>query len=147
LHSIRLMPGIAAFLLMGAALWPLSAIAEGALAVGITANRGANGFAVGFSTNWVNAAVAHREALRRCMNNADSEAVKSLCAVISDIHRECVVYAGSDSAFGWGIDPDLEVAKRQALEMCQSMAGADSFECKVTLEKRFDACDQSDRGR
>ena len=148
MHSSRSLMRVAACLLLATTFWPMPAAAEGALAV---ADMGDEGFAIGFSTNWVNAAVAHREALRRCRSFAESDAVRSRCAVISDLHRQCVAVAKrgpSEFGFGWGIDADLENAKQKALEMCKSMPGENSGDpCRVIIEKPFDACDQSDRGR
>jgi hypothetical protein len=125
----------------------MSAIAEGALAVGITANRG--DWSIGYSRDWINAAAAHREALRRCRDGSEKE-VADLCSVISDFHRECVAIAKVETGdgFGWGIDRDLENAEQQALEMCKSIAGPDrAGSCKVKYESRSNACDKQDRGR
>jgi Domain of unknown function (DUF4189) len=134
---------IAMISLLGFAWSPIPASGEGALAVAFP--TAAAHFSVGFSANWGDAGIAHREALRRCQSHADSDEVKSRCVVITDIHRECVAFAGSAAAYGWGIDRDLEVARKQALDMCQSMDVFHAQECQVSMEKRFNACDQSDR--
>ena len=136
---------IAVVVLMGVALLPLPAGAEGALAVSFPKKPGE--WSMGWAMNWVSPGAAHREALDSCRQHALTDDVRSRCTVISDIHRECVSTAAGEIGFGWGIDQDLEAARQQALDMCKTISGADAEACEVAMERKSVACDSSDRGR
>ena len=127
------------------------AAAEGALAASLSENFSDQGWSIGYSADWANAAIAHREALRRCRENARQD-IADRCRIVSDFHRECAAIAyveeGQGRGFGWGIDRDLAVAQDQALSMCKLIAGpGNAARCKVKYESRAQACDLKDSGR
>jgi hypothetical protein len=112
---------------------------------------GDGSWSIGWSANWVNFDVARRVALKQCRSFAESEEVRSRCAIITDIHRQCVAVAKrgpSEFGLGWGIDPNLESARQKALDMCQSVPGENNGDpCIIVVEDPNEACDRNDRGR
>lgn len=130
------------YLFLTGTLWSMSAIAEGALALGFTPTDSN----VAVATNWASPELAHRAAYQFCLKDAPTEEVKSRCDLISDIHRECVGLASGELAYGWGIDQNLEVARQKALAMCQAVGGLNNG-CTIKPDTRFNSCDMNDRGR
>jgi hypothetical protein len=132
-------------------LWPISAGADGALAVGMSPNLGENGVVWGFSANWANADKARRAALQRCQEQAETDEMKQSCYVISDVYHGCIGSALAPDGhygFGWGIAPNVQTAKYLAMEMCKSTAGVDAASClDITDGNLFNVCDRSDNGR
>jgi hypothetical protein len=133
--------------------WPLPAGAEGALAVGVSKNRGQdNGVVWGSSTNWASPDLARRAALQNCIAAADTDDLKQSCYVISDVNRGCIGFAAAPDGqfgFGWGIGPNVQTAKFLAMEMCKSTAGpAGAGACTdATDGNLFNVCDRDDHGR
>lgn len=143
-------PRAAAFLLF-CLLWPLPAGAEGALAVGVSKNRGQdNGVVWGSSTNWASADLARRAALQNCIAAADTDDLKQSCYVISDVNRGCIGFASAPDGqfgFGWGIGSNVQTAKYLAMEMCKSIASPGSTCLDATDGNLFNVCDRDDHGR
>jgi hypothetical protein len=130
---------------------PLSARADGALAVGISPNLGENGVSWGSATNWANLDQARRYALQSCQNSAQSDEIKASCFVLTDVYHECIAFAaepdGHNGGFGWGIGPNIQTAKYLAMEMCKSTAGAGSTCIDTTDGNLFNVCDRSGNDR
>jgi len=143
--SFRYIFAVVALSIIGAAPGSSTAIAEGALVAGITADD----VAIGYSASWAGKDLARQKAFEECQNAAHSDQVKRSCDLIADMHRECVAMAfGNSMNYGWGMDPNLDVARKKALEMCRTMQRRGvGEECTLTMDIPFNSCDQNDRGR
>ena len=117
--------------------------ADGALAVGSTADVIKDGIAVGTSVNYKTAAEAVDAALQRCRNYKPAPKAAALCVSVGTFKGECYAVSfdpkpGTPGA-GWAIAPSKEVAEQRALTNCKITAGADRAEfCKVEESK----CDE-----
>lgn len=121
---------VAATVSATAAMWPVAASADGALAVGKPADVASQGFAFGMVSNVPNVSQASDRALDLCRNaKGASGDARSVCQVVQTIHQQCLAVAmdpakGTPGA-GWGIANDKKTAESQALAQCYDTAGAD----------------------
>jgi len=113
-----------------AAMWPVAASADGALAIGRPPDVASQGFAFGMVSNIPNAGQASDRALDLCRNaKGASGDARSLCQVVQTIHQQCIAVAmdpakGTPGA-GWAVANDKKTAESQALTQCYDTAGAD----------------------
>jgi hypothetical protein len=120
---------------VAALLIPQSALAFGALAVGVPADVVKDGFAYGINVDAPTEDVARATAVRNCKGtNPDSQVqsqssspARDLCTVVKTFHHQCAAVAEDPAAgtpgIGWGIAPTLDAATRQALDNCMATAG------------------------
>lgn len=118
---------IVSLLLAAAAMGPTSAVADGAIAVGLPPDVVKQGFAYGYVTDYPDPDKADAEALKKCRETTVA-GVRPLCTVIQDFKNQCVAVAMDPKAgtpgVGWGVADDLMSAERQALGKCEDSAGA-----------------------
>jgi Domain of unknown function (DUF4189) len=113
---------------------PHIAMAEGALAVGITENL-REGSTYGFAYDMKTSEFARTVALRKCKGARSATArLKARCRVVASFKRQCVAVALAPKApgFGWAIEPDLATAEERAIGACQREAGNKWGPCKVS---------------
>jgi hypothetical protein len=100
--------------------------ADGALAVAQPPNVVKQGFAYGYSTDYVDSDRADAEALNKCRQTS-IEGIRSLCTVIQDFKDQCVAVAMDPQAgtpgVGWAVAADLRGAEAEALSKCEQTAG------------------------
>jgi hypothetical protein len=131
-------------LALAAALVSSSALADGALAVGSTADVVKDGIAVGTSINYKTADEAVDAALQRCRNYKPAPKAAALCQSVGSFKGECYAVsfdpqAGTPGA-GWAIAPTRELAEQRALTNCKLTAGASRAQfCKIEESK----CDEN----
>jgi|SRR5215469_3988759 len=112
------------------ALWPVAALADGALAVGQPSDVAKQGFAFGIVSNVSTAAAASDQALALCKNaKAASGTARSSCKVVQTMHQQCAAVAmdpakGTPGA-GWAVGADKKTAEAGALKQCYLTAGSD----------------------
>lgn len=113
-----------------AAVWPVAASADGALAIGRPADVASQGFAFGMVGNVNNQNQAAYQALDLCRTaKAASKDARAVCQVVQTLHQQCAAVAmdpakGTPGA-GWAIATDKKTAESQALAQCYDTAGAD----------------------
>jgi hypothetical protein len=118
--------------------------ADGALAVGSTANVGRDGIAVGSAVNYESAEAARDAALAKCRTYKDAPRAAAQCRPIGTFKGECYAVAfdpksGTPGA-GWAIAATKELAEERALANCQTTAGEDRRDfCQIAESK----CDGS----
>jgi len=128
---------LVAALFGGSAMTCNTALAIGALAVGVPAGGVVHGYAIGFSLNAKTEDDAHKAAVAACKRTTGSNAAAmAQCAVVATFHNQCASSAmdpanGTPGA-GWGVGDTQKAADEQALARCRETAGADrrGF-CKV----------------
>ena len=113
-----------------AAVWPVAASADGAIAIGRPDDVANHGFAFGMIGNAQNASQASDQALDLCRNaKGASGDARSLCQVVQTIHQQCAAVAMDPAkgtpGVGWAIAFDKKTAETQALTQCYDTAGAD----------------------
>ncbi len=117
--------------------------ADGALAVGSTANVIKDGIAVGTAINYGSADEALQAALNRCRGYKPAPKAAALCQSVGTFKGECYAVSfdpkdGTPGA-GWAIAPSKDLAEARAMANCQITAGADRREfCKIAELK----CDE-----
>ena len=136
-------------LAIGACAAPRSALAYGALAVGVPSDVSKNGFAYGINVDSPTEAIARETALRNCrgvnpnsvVNSQPSDPAKKLCTLVTTFHHQCAVVAQDPASgtpgVGWAVAPTLIAATQWAIENCRATAGAarkefckrDSYNC------------------
>jgi hypothetical protein len=117
-------------LFCGAALYPTSGNAAGALAVALPPDVAKGGFSYGYSNNNDDVNHAETAALNACRSTKDAVKdanLRSLCKVIQDYSNQCIAVAMDPAAgtpgVGWGVANDIMSAERQALGKCMDTAG------------------------
>jgi hypothetical protein len=137
-------PGCFAAMLAAAMLVAGSpARADGALAVGSTADVIKDGIAVGTSINYDTADEALDAAMRRCRDYKPAPKAATLCQSVGTFKGECYAVSfdpkdGTPGA-GWAIAPTKALAEERAQQNCKITAGTDRQEfCKVVEAK----CDE-----
>jgi len=117
---------IVSLVLAAGAMRPTSAVADGALAVGLPDDVVKKGFAYGYVTDYPDADKADAQALKKCRDTT-IDGVRPLCEVIQDFKNQCVAVAMDPQAgtpgVGWSVAPDSHTAEAQALSKCESTAG------------------------
>jgi hypothetical protein len=117
--------------------------ADGAVAVGSTADVVKDGIAVGTSINYKTADEAVDAALQRCRNYKPAPKAAALCQSVGSFRGECYAVSfdpqpGTPGA-GWAIAPTRELAEQRAMTNCKITAGAKRAEyCKLAESK----CDE-----
>jgi lipoprotein NlpI len=123
-------------------LWPHSAAADGALAVGLPADVVRGGFASGYSYNAKTMDDARATAIDYCHKAPTNDKARSLCKVIETFSDRCVAVSMDPKAgtpgVGWAIGDDLRAAERQALSRCEATAGAERRAACVVTESNCD---------
>jgi hypothetical protein len=107
-----------------AALWSSHLWAFGAVAVG-QQESAANGVAVGASWNAPSEDAARVHALQQCLDSKVTPmASRALCKVVHTFTRRCVSIVADQrpggTGWGWAVEPDLAVAERRALALCNA---------------------------
>ena len=134
---------LAALLAAAAALAPMLARADGAIAVGVPADVAKDGFAYGRNVNSPSQQTARDRALDLCRHAKNStEEARRLCTVVMSFHRQCVAVAMDPQAgtpgVGWAVAPTRDAAEQQALSNCMATAGPNRRQFCV---KSDSACD------
>jgi hypothetical protein len=106
------------------AFWAGSAMAHGALAVGVPESVSKDGISVGFAWNAPSPELARIEALKSCLDlKTASPKARALCNVITAFRHQCfsiaMDHAGGDG-WGWALERSLPEAERRALQACKS---------------------------
>ena len=113
-----------------AAVWPVAAGAEGALAIGSPADVASQGYAFGMVSNASTMSRASDQALDLCRTaKGASGTARGVCKVVQTLHQQCAAVAmdpakGTPGA-GWAVAYDKKTAESQALRQCYDTAGAD----------------------
>jgi len=113
-----------------AALWPVAAGAEGALAIGSPADVASQGYAFGMVSNVTTMSQASDQALDLCRTaKGASGTARGVCKVVQTLHQQCAAVAmdpakGTPGA-GWAVAYDKKTAEAQALRQCYDTAGTD----------------------
>jgi hypothetical protein len=116
---------------------PISANAEGALAVGNPPDVSHQGFAYGIAVGSPDEKAASSKALDACHTTTEAPlSARNLCALVSTFDHKCASIAMDPAAgtpgVGWAIAPTQAEADRQALDNCRVTAGEDRKKaCKV----------------
>ena len=118
---------LAGLVIAGTGLSAGSALAVGALAVGVPDNVAEQGFAAGFATNKSSTGQARGRALYQCRHAPSSDIAHARCVIVRSFTDECVAIsmdpvAGTPGA-GWAISRTLAEAQRNALANCEATAG------------------------
>ena len=132
--------GVFAVMMTAAMAASSPAGADGALAVGSTANVVKDGIAVGTSVNYESANAAVEAALTRCRGYKPAPKAATLCRSVGTFKNECYAVSfdpkeGTPGA-GWAIAPTKELAEERAMAYCQVTAGEDRRDfCKIEESK------------
>lgn len=119
-----------------------NAMAEGALAVGVTSDL-SEGSAVGYAFDRTTREKATAEALKECQTtDVGTAKTRARCRVVATFKRECFAVAMTQTApgFGWATGPDKATAEQRAITACRPTAGRGSL-CKVATS----GCDTQDK--
>jgi hypothetical protein len=117
--------------------------ADGALAVGSTADVAKDGIAVGTSINYKTADEAAEAALRRCRDYKPAPKAAAQCRSVGTFRGECYAVsfdpkAGTPGA-GWAIAATKGQAEERAMANCQTTAGEGRRDfCRIEESK----CDE-----
>lgn len=139
LRSPRLL--LAAVLFAGAASHADFARAEAALAVGLPADVGRQGLAVGWAVNHTTREAARAEALRRCREAREPpQATRDLCRVVESFGDRCVAVAldpdAGTTGVGWAVARTQDAAEAAAMEDCrQSAHEKRRAACRIALAR------------
>jgi hypothetical protein len=132
--------GVFAVMMTAAITMSSSADADGALAVGSTANVVKDGIAVGTSVNYESADAALQAALKRCKDYKPAPKAAGMCRSVGTFKNECYAVSfdpkeGTPGA-GWAIAPTKELAEERAMANCKITAGEDRRDfCKIEESK------------
>jgi Domain of unknown function (DUF4189) len=133
-----------ALIAMAAVSLDTPAGANGAIAVGSTANVIKDGIAIGTAINYQSADEAREAALKRCREYKPAPKAAALCLSVGTFKGECYAISfdpepGTPGA-GWAIAATKETAEDRALENCKTTAGASRQDfCKIAESK----CDEN----
>ncbi len=119
--------------------------AEGALAIGSTGNAAADGVAIGGSVNNASQGDAIAGALQTCRSQPDVQKAAEHCKIVRTFSGKCYAAAfdpkSGTPGFGWGLGPNVAVAKEQAMNHCRTTAGKDRAQfCRI--QENITACDR-----
>jgi hypothetical protein len=120
---------------------PVSAQADGAIAIGLPSDVARHGVAVGTSWNYTSPEAARARALEECLSFPDASAdTRKLCKVIQTFVRECVAIALDPDAgtpgFGWAVALPQSAAEDAAMQACIKTAGVSRQKfCRVTTTR------------
>jgi hypothetical protein len=118
----------AAALLLAALLGASPSRADSALAVGLPADVGHDGFASGFELNATDMDTARKGAIAGCQKSVGaSETARKLCKVVATFHNQCFAVAidpdNGTPGVGWSIAENQTMADSQAIAQCRTTAG------------------------
>lgn len=119
--------------------------AHGALALGIPADIGQSGVAVGYAANSPTPERAMERAMARCRDEKNAPAdTRALCKVYARFSHRCFAIAldpeNGTPGFGWAVEATLEVARANAVGECRRVSSEDRKpHCNVAAEY----CDES----
>ncbi len=121
----------------------LSALADGALAVGVPPDVVQQGFAYGINVNSPDEDTARQRALQNCQSTTEApDTAKKFCTVVTTFRNQCAVVSMDPKAgtpgVGWAVASGLDSAEKQALDNCRATAGPDRTQF---CEKSASACD------
>ena len=113
---------------LAAAFHPVTAAAEGALALGLPADVAREGASVGWAVGQPTGRAASM-ALQQCRTNPEvPQAARDLCRVVQVFNAACVAIAvdpaESTPGFGWAIAGTKAEADAAAMRGCHDTAGA-----------------------
>jgi hypothetical protein len=136
--------GYAVALVAVAAVATSPALADGALAVGSTADVARDGIAVGTSINYGSPGEAEQAALKRCKDYKPAPKAAAQCRSVGTFKDECYAVSfdpkeGTPGA-GWAMAATKAQAEQRAVANCQITAGEGRRDfCRVEESK----CDGS----
>lgn len=111
-------------------LIPSSALAWGALAVGVPPDVVHQGMAYGIANDLPTEADAQADALNKCRTAPNTtDMARNLCTLVESYSHQCAVVVwdpgnGTPGA-GWSVAPTRDLATEQATNNCKATAGAD----------------------
>jgi len=116
------------------AAWSHGAVAEGAMAIGVTGNITKDGYAIGININSSSEAEARDAALKYCKSHG-SDVARAKCEIFATFRNQCAAEAedpqpGTPGA-GWAIAADKSAAEKMAMTNCLATAGDRGSFCKV----------------
>jgi Domain of unknown function (DUF4189) len=136
---IRIGCAVALIMMAGAA-----AHADGALAVGSTADVAKDGIAIGTSINYKTGEAAEQAALERCRDYKPAPKAAAQCRSVGTFKGECYAISfdpkdGTPGA-GWAIAATKPLAEQRAMANCQITAGDGRRDfCRIEESK----CDEN----
>jgi hypothetical protein len=111
------------------------ALAEGAVAVGLSSNVAKNGVAVGLSADFSTSSAAQRDALNRCKSGAAATKTRAVCKVVQTFSNKCAAISTDPKpgtpGFGWAVAVTGKSAASIARSNCNATAGARRGACGV----------------
>lgn len=113
-----------------------SALAEGAVAMGMPGNDPNNGVRTWIATNEKTAGDASDKALKGCRDSKNPKVVDA-CKLIETFHDECFALAvnggASDpvTAVGWAFAPESKSAISRSITQCELMRKGKGPECRL----------------
>src|SRR5215469_10229786 len=118
--------------------------ADGALAIGATADVAHDGFAVGAAINQSSAEEATEAALQSCRAFKDAPKAAATCQSVGTFKDQCYAISfdprrGMPGTVGWAIAATKAQAEEQALAKCKAAAASRGAFCKVAESR----CDQT----
>jgi Domain of unknown function (DUF4189) len=127
MEGLMIKIGCVAALIAIAAVANSPALADGALAVGSTADVAKDGIAVGTSINYKTSDEAAQAALRRCRDYKPAPKAAAQCRSVGTFRGECYAVSfdpkeGTPGA-GWAIASTKALAEERAMANCQITAG------------------------
>lgn len=139
LGAVRHASAAAAFLFMTFPATP--SLADSALAVGLPADVGNDGFASGFQLNAPDMDTARKGAISGCQKSVGaSDAAKKLCKVVATFKNQCFSVAidpkDGTPGVGWSIAENQDQADAQAIAQCRTTAGAGREQFCIVMEGR-----------
>jgi hypothetical protein len=121
-----------------------AARADGALAVGSTADVAKDGIAIGTSINYKSPEEAEQAAMERCKGYKPAPKAAAQCRSVGNFKGECYAISfdpkdGTPGA-GWAIAATKAVAEQRAMANCQITAGEGRRDfCRIEESK----CDEN----
>jgi len=118
--------------------------ADGALAIGSTADIARDGFAVGTAINQNTPEEATEAALQSCRSFKNAPKAAATCQSVGTFKGQCYAISfdprrGVPGIVGWAIAATKAQAEEQALAKCKAAAASRGAFCKVEESR----CDQS----
>ena len=111
------------------------ALAEGAVAVGLSGNLAKNGVAIGVSADFSTSSAAQQDALSQCKSGAAATKTRATCAVVQTFSNKCAAFATDPkpgtSGFGWAVAVTGKQAAWTARNRCNATAGLRRGACGV----------------
>ena len=136
--------GIVALTAVVALAASVPAAADGALAIGSTADIARDGFAVGTAINQNTPEEATEAALQSCRSFKNAPKAAATCQSVGTFKGQCYAISfdprrGVPGIVGWAIAATKAEAEEQALAKCKAAAASRGAFCKVAESR----CDQT----